>query len=83
MSLASTADLVLAGITDTRQALLKPAPGFHLPPTHVSVLKQLTKGLTSVTMTDNESPSSPKTDIPLRVDSLHPIASAMKWMCHH
>jgi hypothetical protein len=30
--LASTADLVLAGITDIQQALLKPPPGLHVPP---------------------------------------------------
>jgi hypothetical protein len=36
MPLASTADLVLAGITGIQQALLKPPPGLHLPHNHVA-----------------------------------------------
>jgi hypothetical protein len=58
MPLASTADLVLADITDIQQALLKPPPGFHLPPNHVAALKQLTEVLTSVTTPDIEAPSN-------------------------
>ena len=72
MPLASTADLVLAGITDIQQALLKPPPGFHLPPTHVSALKQLTEVLTAIPL------SSPEHIAPLRVGDHHPIASTIE-----
>jgi hypothetical protein len=74
---ASTADLVLAGITDIQQAILRPAPGLHLPPADVSTLKQLTEVLTSVIMTDNEHTPIPKTVTSLRMDSLHTIASSI------
>jgi hypothetical protein len=78
MPLASTTDLVLAGITNIQQALLKAAPALHPPPNHVSTLKQLIKVLMSVTITDNEHTPSPKTDIPLGVDSLDPIAPSIE-----
>jgi hypothetical protein len=78
MSLASTADLVLAGTTDIQPALFKPAPGFHLPPSHVSALKQLTAILMFVAMTDIAHTLSSKTDMPLRVDGLHSIATCIE-----
>jgi hypothetical protein len=52
LALVSTADLVLAGITDIKQILLKPPPGF---PNHVAVLKKLDEVLTSVTVPDMEA----------------------------
>jgi hypothetical protein len=78
MPLTSTADLVLTGITDIQQALLKPPPGVHLPLNHVAVLKQLTEVLMSVTILDLESPSNPEPNTPLRVCDHHSIASPIK-----
>jgi hypothetical protein len=78
MSFASAADLVLASSTDIQQALLKPPPGLHFPSNHVSALKQLNKVIISITMSDNEHTLSPKNDAPLRVDSLHPIATSIE-----
>jgi hypothetical protein len=78
MPLASTADLVLAGVTDIQQALLKPPPRLHPPPNHVAALKQLTEVLTSVTIPDMESPSNPEPIALLRVDDHHPTNSSIK-----
>jgi hypothetical protein len=78
MQSASTGDLVLADIADIQQTPLHPAPGFHLPPTHVYALKQLTEALASVSVTDNDHTLSPKTDTHLRADSLHIIASSIE-----
>jgi hypothetical protein len=78
MPFVSTADLILAGITSIQQALLEPAPGFRLPPYHVSFLKQLIKVMTSIIMTDIEHTLSAKTDTPLRVDSLNPITTSLE-----
>jgi hypothetical protein len=78
MPLASTADLVLAGITDIEQALLKPPPEFHLPPNHVAALKQLTEVLTSVTAPDMQAPSNPEPIAPLRVGDHHPTNSPIE-----
>jgi hypothetical protein len=41
MSLATTADLILAGIIDIKQALQQAPSGLHMPPSHVAALKQL------------------------------------------
>jgi hypothetical protein len=78
MPKASTADLVLAGITDIQQALLKPPPGFHLPPNHVAALKQLTEVLTSVTIPDIKAPSNLEPIALLRVSDHHPTNSSIK-----
>ena len=78
MPLATTADLVLAGITDIQQALLNPPPGFHLPPNHVAALKQLTDVLTSGTTPDLEAPSQPDPIAPLRVGDHHPTNSSIE-----
>jgi hypothetical protein len=78
MPLASTADLVLAGITDIQQALLKPPPGFHCPPSHVAALKQLTEVLASVTVPDIDAPSNPEPIASLRVGDHHPTNSSIK-----
>jgi len=78
MPLATTADLVLAGITDIQQALLNPPPGFHLPPNHVAALKQLTEVLTSGTTPDLEAPSQPEPIAPLRVGDHHPTNSSIE-----
>jgi hypothetical protein len=78
MPLASTADLVLAGITDIQQTLLKPTPGLHLPPNHVAALKQLTEVLTSVPIPDIEATSSPEPIAPLRVGDHHPTNSSIE-----
>jgi hypothetical protein len=78
MPLASTANLVLVGITDNQQALLKPAPGLPLPPSSVSALKHPTEVSTSVTITDNDPTLSPKADTLLRVDSCHLITTSIE-----
>jgi hypothetical protein len=76
--LAFTADCAPAGITDIHQDLYKPAPELHHPPNHISALKQLTEVLMSVAMTDNAHTLSPKNAMPLRVESLHPIATCIE-----
>jgi hypothetical protein len=63
---------------DIQQALPKSPPGFHLPPNHVAALKQLTDVLTSVSILDNDIPSYPEPNAPLRVAEHHPNASSME-----
>jgi hypothetical protein len=78
MPLAYTADLVLAGITDIQQALLKSPPGFHLPPNHVSALKQLTEVLVFVTIPDHDIPSNLEPIAVLSVGDHHHTAFSIK-----
>jgi hypothetical protein len=63
MPLASSTDLILAGITDILHALNHPSPSSPLPPltdSHVAALRQLTTVLTNIV--DTEAPVSKKPD---------------------
>ena len=68
MPLATTADLILAGIMDIQQALQQAPADLHIPPSHVAALKQLIEVLTSSTLVKDEG-SMPPPQEPLRVES--------------
>jgi hypothetical protein len=70
MPLATTADLILAGIMDIQQALLSAPSDLHIPPSHVAALKQLTEVLTASTTCKPEVSALPPHES-LRVDSRH------------
>jgi hypothetical protein len=87
MPLASSNDLILAGIQDILQALRHPSPGSPLAPltdSHHEALLQLSTILTSIarppaalptSLPDTPTVSAPASDPPLRVDT-NPPASA-------
>jgi hypothetical protein len=76
MLLATTADLVLAGIQDIQQTLLNLSPGLHLPPSHVTAFKQLTNMFMSCNITNNNVPVLPQSHESLRVETSKPTVVA-------
>jgi hypothetical protein len=78
MPLASSTDLILAGIKDILHALHNPSPGSALAPltdSHTAALHQLTTILTSVV----QPPPSNDTCPPLRVVPIHnPVAPPLR-----
>ena len=67
MPIATTADLILAGIMDIQQALQQTPADLHIPPSHVAALKQLMEVLTSSTIGKDEV-AVPPPQTPLRVE---------------
>ena len=68
MPIATTADLILAGIMDIQQALQQAPAGLNIPPSHVAALQQLIEVLTSSTLSKDEAAVTPPQQ-PLRVES--------------
>jgi hypothetical protein len=76
MPLATTADLILAGIMDIQQALQHAPSGLHVPPSHVAALKQLIDILMAGIICKDEDPApNPQQSLRVKPSQAHVIAS--------
>jgi hypothetical protein len=81
MPLATTIDLILAGIMDIQQALQHAPYGLHVPPSHFAALKQLIEVFMANTICKDEDPA-PNPQQSLRVEPSQTLVIASQKVNH-